>query len=85
MAKYNTVIELAKDVKQKINLYNTASPLVKKEAYEDLKVFIRNIVSDPENRSMIYRGENEAVVFTRTLGQWRMKIWKEIIRNETED
>lgn len=79
MVEYNTVIELAKDVKRKINEYNITEPSLKKEAYDNLKKDINEILSVPKNRSLIYKGNSVSVVFSKTLGQWRMRVWKEII------
>ena len=81
MREYNTVIDLAKDIKVKINEYNETEPSNKKVAYRDLQTYIKEILSIPKNRSLIYKGENTAVVFNKTLGKWRMKIWDEITKN----
>lgn len=75
---YNTVIELAKDVKRKINEYNQTEPSLKYEAYEELRQYIQDILSVPKNCSLIYKGNTTSVVFTKTLGQWRMRIWKDL-------
>lgn len=79
MTEYNTIIELAKDVKRKINEYNETEPALKKQAYDNLKKEINDILSVPKNRSLIYKGNSVSVVFSKTLGQWRMRVWKEII------
>ena len=75
---YNTVIELSKDIKRKINEYNEAEPSKKKEEYEKLRTYIQDVLSVPKNRALIYKGDTTAVVFTKTLGKWRMKIWKDL-------
>ncbi len=82
MTEFNTVLALAKDVKRRINEYNEAEPSMRRDAYEKLQEYIHEILSSPQNRSLIYKGNSTAVVFCRTLGQWRMKIWKEIIEEE---
>ncbi len=79
MSEFKTVLELAKDVRKKINEYNETEPSVKKEAYTELQKYIRELLSNTKNRSLIYKGNDTSIVFSRTLGQWRMKIWKEIV------
>ncbi len=78
MLEFNTIIELAKDVKSKINEYNEAEPFLKKKAYQELQNYVQDVLSIPKNRSLIYKGDGTAVVFNKTLGQWRMKIWKDL-------
>lgn len=78
MTEFTTVLTLAKDVKGKINAYNEAEPSTKKSAYEELQRYIDDLLSIPQNRSLIYRGNNMASVFVKTLGKWRMEIWKEL-------
>ncbi len=79
MTEYTTVIELAKDVKRKINEYNITEPSLKKDAYKNLKKEIDDILSVPKNRALIYKGTNVSVVFSKTLGQWRMRVWKDLV------
>lgn len=78
MTEFTTVLSLAKDVKRRINEYNEAEPQCKKDEYKKLQVYIHDLMTVPKNRSLIYKGTSISVVFSRTLGQWRMKIWKEL-------
>lgn len=78
MVEYTTVIDLAKDVKSKINEYNETEPSSKKQAYKDLQQYVNEILSVPQNCSLIYKGDKTAVVFSKTLGKWRMDIWKNL-------
>ena len=78
MTEFTTVLDLAKDVKKRINEYNETEPQLKKEAYKALQLYVRDLLSSPKNRSLIYKGNSTSVVFSRTLGQWRMKIWREM-------
>lgn len=77
--EYSRITDLARDIKKKINEYNECEPALKKEYYQKLKEYINNdILSSAKNRSLIYKGNEMAVVFCKTLGQWRLAIWKEI-------
>lgn len=78
MTEFNTVLALAKDVKGKINAYNEAEASVKMVAYEELERYIHDLLSSPKNRSLIHKGNTMSAVFVKTLGKWRMNIWKEI-------
>jgi len=78
MTEFTTVLDLAKDVKKKINEYNETEPQAKKDAYSNLQLYVHDLMAIPKNRSLIYKGSTISVVFSRTLGQWRMKIWKEL-------
>jgi len=79
MKEFSTVLELSKDVKSKINTYNVAEPSQKDEAYKELFCYVKKIMSNEKNRAMIYRGTGISTVFEKTLGRWRMRIWKELV------
>lgn len=79
MKEFSTIIELSKDVKNKINAYNESEPAQKPIFYNELLDYVKEIMSNPRHRAMIYRGNGIATVFEKTLGRWRMKIWKELI------
>lgn len=78
MTEFTTVIELARYVKSVIDAYNIAKPEEKSTAHANMCKEIQDILAVPKNRSLIYKGDNTAVVFSKTLGQWRMRIWNEI-------
>lgn len=79
MREFSTIIELSKDVKNKINTYNVSEPSQKAEAYNNLSNYVKEIMSNEKHRAMIYRGNGISTVFEKTLGRWRIKIWKELV------
>ena len=79
MKEFDTILDLSKDVKSKINAYNITELSRKTEAYKELFDYVSKIMSSEKHRGMIYRGNGISVVFERTLGRWRMRIWKELI------
>ena len=79
MKEFSTILELSKNVKSRINAYNVSEPSQKAEAYNELFDYIREIMSNEKNRAMIYRGNGISTVFEKTLGRWRMRIWKELV------
>lgn len=79
MNEFSTILELSKYVKAKINAYNAAEPVQKTSAYNELFDCIKEVMSNEKHRAMIYRGNGISTVFEKTLGRWRMKIWKELV------
>lgn len=82
--EFNTILELSKDVKNKINKYNAAEAHTKREAYNVLCDYVRNLMSSSQNRELIYRGDDFAAVFVKTLGKWRMNLFKKVLKDIEE-
>ena len=82
MTEYKTVIELAKYIKKEIDQYNEAEPVEKSKAHTVLKQHINGVLASPKNRGLIYKGDMTSVVFSKTLGKWRMKVWNDIVENK---